>query len=276
MSRLFLLNQVLKQPKHIFRFSSIKPSLLKPVASFGPHWLIGAHPTTTDSTKTPSPTNNRILTVPNVLTLSRIASIPFINYFIFVNQHELACGLFVAAAITDFLDGKSTREILQVWKKIHLSRILGLIARRFPSQSSQLGSILDPLADKLLIGTLAVTLTLNHMLPLELLVLILGRDIALILASLYVRYTLVDKPITWAKYVNVSKYAPVQVQADRISKFNTFLQLTLISVTLPSTLLAYQDSAFLIALQYLTGFTTILSAISYLLKRGSYKLIKKN
>lgn len=73
-----------------------------------------------------------ILTIPNLLTSLRIASVPFINYYFFIGQHDVACGLFVLASFTDFLDGH--------------------IARNFPNQLSHLGSILDPLADKLLIG----------------------------------------------------------------------------------------------------------------------------
>lgn len=114
------------------------------------------------------------------------------------------------------------------------------------------------------------------MLPVELLVLILARDLALITASVFVRYRSIEKPVTLEKFVNVSKHAPVQVQADRISKINTFLQLALISVTLPSSIFEYNHSGFLIGLQYLTGLTTILSSISYLVKRGSYKLIEPN
>ena len=73
-----------------------------------------------------------ILTVPNLLTSLRIASIPFINYYFLNDRHDIACGLFIMASFTDFLDG--------------------FIARNFPNQLSHLGSILDPLADKLLIG----------------------------------------------------------------------------------------------------------------------------
>lgn len=73
-----------------------------------------------------------IFTIPNALTSLRILSVPFINYYIFAGQHEVACGLFVASALTDALDG--------------------YIARNVPNQLSHLGSILDPLADKLLIG----------------------------------------------------------------------------------------------------------------------------
>lgn len=62
-----------------------------------------------ESTNPTDRKNDRIATIPNALTLSRIASIPFINYFILIDRHELACGLFVAAAITDFLDGRYRR-----------------------------------------------------------------------------------------------------------------------------------------------------------------------
>ena len=89
---------------------------------------------------------SQILTVPNLLTLSRIFCIPFILYYLLVDKHLYACLLFIYAAISDFLDG--------------------YIARKCKNQSSFLGSILDPLADKLLIGSLTITLTLNHMIPL--------------------------------------------------------------------------------------------------------------
>lgn len=200
--------------------------------------------------------NNRIHTIPNYITISRIMSVPFINYFVLVNQHELACGLFLLASVTDFLDG--------------------YIARNWPNQQSFLGSILDPLADKLLIGSLTVTLTLNHMLPIELMIIILARDLGLILASLAVRYRMIEEPKTLEKFFNVKKYSTVQVEADRISKWNTFFQLSLITLTLPSVLFNYNDSGVLLALQYLTGTTTILSSISYLYKRGSFKLVNKS
>jgi cardiolipin synthase len=205
-----------------------------------------------DATQTDN--NNRILTIPNVLTCSRIASIPFINYFFLTSQDEYACTLFILAALTDFLDG--------------------YIARNFKNQSSYLGGIIDPLADKLLIGSLVVTLGYMNMLPLELVTLILARDLSLILASVYVRFKVVEKPVTWSKFVNINKYSTIKVEADLISKVNTFFQLALITATLPSGLFAYQNSAFLISLQYLTGLTTVASSISYLYKRGSYKVIE--
>ena len=198
---------------------------------------------------------NRILTIPNGLTTFRILSIPFINYFVLIDQHEYACALFFIAGFTDYLDG--------------------YIARNWKNQRSYLGSILDPLADKLLIGSLTIALTINNMLPIELALIILARDVSLILISLYVRYKSLEKPVTFSKFVNVKKYSSIQIEADYISKFNTLLQLALITFTLPANVFGYIDSDFLFYFRFATGFTTILSSISYLYKGGSYKIVKK-
>lgn len=196
---------------------------------------------------------NLILTIPNLITFSRIVCIPFILYFIFENQHFYSCGLFAYAAISDFLDG--------------------YISRNFKNQSSFLGSILDPIADKLLIGSLIITLCLNQMIPLTLMILIVVRDMALIITSLYVRYTLLEKPVTLLKYVSLSKYSRTIVKVHYISKVNTCIQMILIFITMPSILLSYQGSIILTFFQYLTGFTTILSAISYIYNKDSYEVI---
>jgi len=110
------------------------------------------------------------------------------------------------------------------------------------------------------------------MLPFPLFAVIISRDIGLVLSSLYIRYQIIDEPKTFKKYVNLKNYASVKIEADYISKLNTVFQLALISVTLPSVMLGYSDSNLLVYLQLITGFTTCLSAGSYLYKRGSYKL----
>jgi cardiolipin synthase (CMP-forming) len=197
---------------------------------------------------------NVIFTIPNILTSLRILSIPFVNYLVFINKHEYACALFLLAGFTDFFDG--------------------YIARNWKNQKSYLGSILDPLADKLLIGSLTITLTLNDMLPIQLALVIIMRDLCLIMASLFVRYRTLEKPVTWSTFLNVKK-SRVQVEADYLSKMNTVLQLALITFTLPSVAFNYLDSEFLTLLQWITGTTTVMSSISYLYKGGSYKVIKK-
>ncbi|PPQ33590.1 CDP-diacylglycerol--glycerol-3-phosphate 3-phosphatidyltransferase [Rhodopila globiformis] len=72
--------------------------------------------------------------LPNVLTLSRIAAIPLLVILVAVNHPVAdlaACATFSAAAITDYFDGKLARS---------------------RSQQSDLGRMLDPIADKLLVG----------------------------------------------------------------------------------------------------------------------------
>lgn len=219
---------------------------------------------TTTTEEEGSTTPIRIWTIPNGLTLSRILMTPYINYLVLLEQHQLACALFALAGFTDLLDG--------------------YIARKWPkTQMSPLGSILDPFADKFLICSLTISLSLAHMMPYELAIIILGRDLSLVVASLFVYLKNFKRltTTTTAKTINENESIliklknsinKIQVEADKISKFNTFLQITLITVTLPSAIFHYNDSLFLILLQYLTGSTTILSALSYLYKRGSYKI----
>jgi cardiolipin synthase (CMP-forming) len=83
--------------------------------------------------------SSRIVTLPNLLTVIRMILIPVFVIFLYYQRFGLALALFVFAGLTDGLDG--------------------LIARRF-DQKSQLGTILDPIADKLLLVTSFVTLSL--------------------------------------------------------------------------------------------------------------------
>ena len=91
----------------------------------------------------------------------------------------------------------------------------GQIARHYPGQSSMLGSVLDPLADKCLLSILCITLTVQGLIPCEdilrkgvlfvvcvclpfsvpLTVVILSRDAVLIGASFYLRYTTLPPPV---------------------------------------------------------------------------------
>src|SRR6185437_15003746 len=78
--------------------------------------------------------------LPNVLTLSRIAAIPLLVALVAVNRplaDLIACVIFSAAAITDYFEGKLARS------------------RR---QQSDLGRMLDPIADKLLVGAVLMML----------------------------------------------------------------------------------------------------------------------
>lgn len=71
----------------------------------------------------------------------------------------------------------------------------GYIARNWPSQASKFGSFLDPLADKLLVGTLYVSLTYTGLLPIWLTCMVLFRDVFLIAAAFVIRYISLPPPV---------------------------------------------------------------------------------
>ncbi len=98
-------------------------------------------------------------TIPNVLSILRLLSVP-VFVWLFVNgREEAAVILYAAGAWTDFFDG--------------------VIARRF-DQVSEIGKLLDPLADRILIVALVVALVARDALPLWLAIAIVGRDVLLL------------------------------------------------------------------------------------------------
>jgi cardiolipin synthase (CMP-forming) len=88
--------------------------------------------------------SSRILTAPNVLTIFRMVLIPVFVTLLFYQRFLWALGVFVIAGLTDGLDG--------------------LLARRF-KQQSQLGTVLDPIADKLMLVTAFIVLSMRSVFP---------------------------------------------------------------------------------------------------------------
>ena len=88
--------------------------------------------------------SSRIITVPNVLTIFRMVLIPVFVSLLFYQRFVLALAVFAVAGVTDGLDG--------------------LLARRF-DQKSQLGTILDPIADKMMMITSFVVLSMRSVFP---------------------------------------------------------------------------------------------------------------
>lgn len=86
----------------------------------------------------------------------------------------MAFGAFVLASVTDFVDG---------W-----------VARKYNMQT-RLGSLLDPLADKVLMTTVTATLATTPLMPAYLAVLIIGRDLMLSTAVAVFRYRTIPEPV---------------------------------------------------------------------------------
>ncbi len=131
------------------------------------------------------------MNIPNLLTLLRVLLIPMMVIFLMGGRKDYALLVFISAAISDGLDG--------------------FIARVF-KQKTQFGAYLDPIADKLLIGTSYVTLAILNFMPGWLAVVVISRDI-IILAGLAL-LLLNNRPITIRPLLD--------------SKLTTLLQLLLV------------------------------------------------
>lgn len=109
----------------------------------------------------------RPLTVPNFITLIRLAMVPFFLLAISERDYALALVIFVLAGITDAADG---------------------LVARFLHMESRFGAYLDPMADKLLLVTAYVSLTIPHgqevVIPLWLTLVALSRDVLIVVVAL--------------------------------------------------------------------------------------------
>lgn len=103
-----------------------------------------------------------IFTAPNQLTLLRMVFVPFIIIHVVAGHYAWALGLFVLAGFSDGLDG--------------------LLARKL-KQQTLLGQYLDPIADKLLLSSLFLVLSIVHKIPWKFTVLVFSRDIGILAVS---------------------------------------------------------------------------------------------
>ena len=163
--------------------------------------------------------------LPNIITLARIALVPVL--ILLLKDHDYAAGLvvFVIAGASDALDG--------------------YLAKRLNVQS-RLGAILDPVADKLLLVSAYVMLTLLGHIPFWLVLVVVFRD--LLIVGGYMLYT--------------SHAGPVKMRPSILSKLNTLMQIALVTVILA------QQAAGLAwpladALVYAVLITTVVSGAHY-------------
>ncbi|SRR5579864_1739019 len=103
-----------------------------------------------------------LATIPNLLTLIRLLLAPFIFASILSGRHELALALFVLAALSDGVDG--------------------IVARSF-HQVTKAGAYLDPIADKILLSGVYLSLAMAGTIPFWFVVVIFGRDLFLLASS---------------------------------------------------------------------------------------------
>lgn len=169
------------------------------------------------------------LTLPNVITFARLCMVPMAVWFVLEQGQIEAFFLFLAAGLSDALDG---------W-----------LARRKGGGDS-LGALLDPVADKALLMSMYVTLAAVGELPDWLAILVVFRD--LVIVGGVIVMSLLGTPVT--------------IRPLYVSKLNTALQIVLVALTL---LLAGYGLHALLAKQVLiwvVGLTTLASGAAYVWK----------
>lgn len=135
-----------------------------------------------------------LVTLPNVISFARLCAVPAVIYLVLVASWVYAFGLFLAAGISDAVDG---------W-----------LARR--QGGTALGAALDPLADKSLMVGMYVTLAAVGQLPIWLAILVVFRDIMIVGGLL----------LLWLYHHDVP------IRPLSISKVNTGLQIALVALVL--------------------------------------------
>lgn len=106
--------------------------------------------------------SERIVTIPNLLSLVRLALIPLFLGFLLTGHDLAALATLIAASVTDFLDGFLARRLHQV---------------------SRLGAMLDPIADRLCIVAATLGLAFRGILPWWLVLIVLARDVVLLVVA---------------------------------------------------------------------------------------------
>ncbi|MEM8964422.1 MAG: CDP-alcohol phosphatidyltransferase family protein [Acidobacteriota bacterium] len=171
-----------------------------------------------------------VFTWPNLLSTLRLLSVPFFALAVLRGEVEWAFGIFVVSGVTDAFDG---------W-----------IARRF-GQTSTLGTYLDPAADKILVLTAYVVLSLPDndplpRIPVWITFLVFLRDVSIVTGALILRGRR-----------RLASFRPLL-----ISKGNTVVQLVAITVVLGAGLWSALDPI-VVPLLWLTAASTVASGIEY-------------
>jgi cardiolipin synthase len=168
--------------------------------------------------------------IPNLICVIRIILVLPVVLLILNEMYLWAMAVFMLAGVSDGVDGYLAKH--NNWQ-------------------SRLGSILDPLADKLLLVSTYITLTWMGLIPLWLLMVVLARDIIIVIGA-YVYH----------RFIGEFKMAP-----SLISKLNTVMQILLVMaiLSLPLTAIIKSDIEYIVVATLLT---TILSGLDYIVVWG--------
>ena len=169
--------------------------------------------------------------IPNVISAIRILLVAPIAVALGDRQLVTTIVLFGVAALSDAADG--------------------FLAKRYGWQS-ELGAVLDPAADKLLLVTLFITLAYMKLVPLWLTAAAVARDVIIVLGALLYRY--------W--------FGPLNVRPSVVSKFNTVCQAAFILAVVGREEFSLPPAWVVLVLGALVFVTVVISGVDYILIYG--------
>ena len=159
------------------------------------------------------------MSIPNIITLGRILLVPIIVWAIASSQMEIAFAIFIIAGVSDAVDG--------------------FLAKRF-NMASELGALLDPLADKALLVSIYVALGIWGAVPRWIVILVVSRDIMIVTAVI----------VSWL----FGK--PIPMKPLMVSKLNTVAQVAFAALVLAALGFGFNPTPYdLILMGFVTVFT---------------------
>lgn len=167
-----------------------------------------------------------IIYVPNLLTLARIGMVPWLVVLLQQQDYGLSLAVFVIAGVSDGLDG--------------------YIANKYNAKT-KLGAILDPLADKALLVSSYIMLSLMEIIPFWLVVTVVFRDVVIISGYLIMEIF----------------FGEVKMQPLRISKVNTVVQIAFIVIVLLSLAFELNLTTIINLSAYTVFLTSVSSGVAY-------------
>jgi cardiolipin synthase len=171
------------------------------------------------------------MNIPNFFSLLRIILVPVIVIFLIQDEYANALIIFTIAGLTDALDGT-------------LARLL--------NKQTELGAFLDPLADKILLTTSFISLSIFGLIPSWLTVIVISRDFIILIGIM----TLSMMSVTY------------QIKPVFVSKITTALQIGTVFLSLFLKTFTFDIISYDLVkvVSWLTAFFTILSGLVYIFK----------
>ncbi|MDH3236739.1 MAG: CDP-alcohol phosphatidyltransferase family protein, partial [Alphaproteobacteria bacterium] len=160
------------------------------------------------------------MNIPNLISLGRLAAVPVAVWLILNGRYDWAFWLFVAAGVSDAIDG--------------------LIAKQFNAET-EVGKFLDPLADKALLVSVYISLGHTGWLPMWLVILVVSRDV-MILAGALLGLILMER---------------YKLDPSLTSKINTTAQIMLAALVLAKLGIGFKDYDSVAVMIYVVAATTL-------------------